>query len=249
MKDVPGIASAKGVFDIFIPGAFLLIHVIALIGTSGGSDAVVGSGATVLTSNSLLAIAAFVCFGYLMGVLLRLLKTETADRLSGHFCSFFTRKRWPEGQRYLTEEFPYFGYLEDVACHRLSPDECVFFRKVWLPRAAARGNRQFFNHCKIIINAVDERSGAEALAAEAMTRYVSSMFYALCCCFVLVLAMLVISPSVVLAAILGAYLTAIFIILRNLRLLRFKEAEAVFSATYHNHAVGRVDVDGNWRSG
>lgn len=237
MRDVPGIASARGVFDIFIPGAFLLLHVIAVLALCFPSDPDVQRSFAALRSNSLLAVTSFVCFGYLMGVLLRLLKTETADRFSGYFCELLTRRKWPDGRQYLREDFPYHAYLGFVASQRLPVAAAEFFESVWRPRATPRGNRQFFNHSKVLVNAIDERSGAELAAAEAMTRYVSSMFYALSVAIMLVVIMLWVSRSNVLLGVLAAYLLAVVIILRNLRLLRFKEAEALFSATFFNSKV------------
>jgi hypothetical protein len=247
MKDIPGIGTAKGVFDIFVPGVFLLLHVVAFIVLCAGSDPFIRNLTNSSMSSTLLTTAAFVCFGYLVGVLLRLLKTEMPDKLSGLFCAFLWRKSRAEGHTtYLKEPFPFFEYLKHVTSKKLPPDAHLFFMDCWSPCAdkSKSGNRQFFNYCKLIINAEDERSGTEVYAAEAMTRYVSSMFYALLGAMVLTILMAISLSSTVLYFIAVAYVFAVLVILWNLRLLRFKEAEAIFAVTFHNHRTGKSSISG-----
>jgi hypothetical protein len=254
MQDVPSVGSARGVFDIFVPGAFLLLHLLALLTLCYPSQTVVNTAREAGKTGAVLAITVFVCFGYLIGVLLRLIKTEAADKLSGQLCAALPvakrhdepaeqlKARREQWRRQLREPFPYFSYLEDVSAHKLPSDVKVFYDAHWKPRRDAAGNRQFFNHCKVIVNAVDKRSGAEAAAAEALTRYVSGMFYALSCCLVILVAAAAMMSSAVPLLLAGTYVVALLIILRTLRLLRFKEAEAILTATYHNYCKGTIFV-------
>ena len=243
MKDIPSIGTARGVFDIFVPGVFLLLHLIVTAACIANAVPAVRTAVQPLVDNVALSAAAFVCFGYLVGMLLRLLKTKWPDKLSGRFILFCLGKRWPEGHPFLRERFPYFAYLRYLAEKKLPPETLEFYKRAWLPRVEATGNRQFFNFCKVVVNAVDERSGVEAYRAEAITRYVSSMFYALVSSAVLVALLALIMPCACLWGVVILYVAAALLILHNLRFLRFKEVEALFTVTYYNDRIAKFSFE------
>ena len=232
MKDIPGIGITRGVFDIFVPGVFLLVHIVGVLAPSFAPGTDIGDMVTPFSSNPVLAAAAFVCFAYLIGMLLRLLKTGIPDRLSTCILRLSFRRSW-RARVFLSGRFPYFSYLRHVAGTKLPPKAHQFYKKFWLPHSCKNDNRQFFNYCKAIVNAADARSGAEAYAAEATTRYVSSMFYALFTSMLLVCISAGCYRSWLLLGVAVVYAAAMLVILRNLRLLRYKEAEALFAATFY----------------
>ncbi len=236
MTEVPSVGGTRGIFDIFVPGAFLFLNITGIVylwPTTGGDTKQL---ITAVASQAIPGLAVLVCFGYLLGILLRLLKTRAPDRWSGYFGWLISKIKFKDGRAYL-EEFPYFEHIKEVATNKLPGDAKEFYCEFWGKREAA-GNREFFNYCKTIINAVDKRSALEVYAAEALTRYVASMFYALLISLILVLTAALVIPARELFVLASAYLLAIVIILRHLRFIRIKEVETVFVATLQNYSSG-----------
>jgi heme/copper-type cytochrome/quinol oxidase subunit 4 len=183
-----------------------------------------------------------IVFGYLIGMLLRLFRTEPADNWSAMWIRFF--RRMPNKKELdVTEEFPYIGWLGEVCKGYLTPGAYGFYREFWLPRKRAGQNRQFFNFCKTLINSVDERASAEIAAAETFSRYISAMLYALVLACILIFIAIVCQflwvgqPTLTLWAILIAYHFAIVVILNYFRHMRIKEVELVFAASLQNRAI------------
>jgi hypothetical protein len=249
MNGVPGVGGTRGIFEIFVPGAFLFLNMIG-VGYVWMKvqkipfDESVGKVAT----QPVLVLTVLVCFGYLLGIVLRLLKTRWPDKLSGYFlwlfchlpCSNIRKERAKD----FLEEFPYFAYIESVATGKLGEDAKKFYQHFWKPRSTDENNspyfdRQFFNYCKTFINALDPGSASEIYAAEALSRYVASMFYALVISSCLVLIAALATPWRELLIFPCTYFMAIIVILRNLRLLRDKEVEIVFAATRLNYSSGK----------
>jgi hypothetical protein len=233
MNEVPSVGGTRGIFEIFVPGAFLLLNItwVAYVWPTTAGD--IRQFITTIASQAVPGLAVLVCFGYLLGIVLRLLKTRVPDRWSGYFGWLLTEIMGQNGKPYL-EEFPYFTHIEKVAKHKLPEDAHHFYCQFWGKRAAG-DNREFFNYCKTIINAVDQRSAAEVYVAEALTRYVASMFYALLASFILALAAAAATSSRAWLVLACAYFVAIIVILRHLRFLRVKEVETVFAATLRNY--------------
>jgi hypothetical protein len=215
VKDIPGVGTARGIFEIFVPGAFLLLNIIFVMYIWPTTGIQVKQFITTVASNSVLGIAVLVCFGYLLGVILRLLKTRAPDRWSGYFGWLISMLKRKNGN-YFLEEFPYFTHIEKVAGSRLPEDAEKFYRDFWGLRATG-GNREFFNYCKTMINAIDERSASEVFAAEALTRYIASMFYALLASLSLIGAAWIATSSRELLVLVCIYVLAIIIILWHLR--------------------------------
>jgi hypothetical protein len=113
-------------------------------------------------------------------------------------------------------------------------------------------NRQYFNFCKAIVSSQDSIAGAELYAAEAMSRYIAGMLYALLTAFGLMAFTAAASLAagrwpILLAPILTvAYGFAIVGILGRYRFMRIKEVELLFAACYRNRAVfAEVHADGH----
>ena len=95
---VPAIGEQKGIFEIFVPGGFLLLNI------AGMSLTFLQKKYVALSIKSLsglgvgglgISIIIIICFSYLFGMLVRLLMTETPDKVSAwyHRCSTKRAKR------------------------------------------------------------------------------------------------------------------------------------------------------------
>ena len=245
--DLPRIGGAKGVFDVFVPGLFLWLNLIGLLYLWPWSDETVKSAIEKsATTNLPPAITLSIVFGYLIGVLLRLLRCGRVDRISALWLRMFSRgaRKNPEKRGvykpFAVEPFPYFKWIEYL-CEHCYPEALDFFRNNWKPAAPSasdvRINRQFFNFRKNLINSQGGARAVEIYAAEALTRYMAGMFHAL---FVAAIAVIMTCVFRLLKGqsvgglllIALAYLLATACILRNFRLIRLKEVEVVFAADF-----------------
>jgi hypothetical protein len=183
---------------------------------------------------------AAIAFGYLIGVLLRLVRADPIDSLSAWWLKTFSSKirdKNGELKRWVTNEFPYIGWIEDVCNKYLPPENFSFYKEVWEKRGNNKKNKQFFNYCKMLINSEDERCASEIYADEAFTRYIAEMFCALAVSTILLLPTTLIKAIYdpiwyVLFIILILYITSMALILKNFRTIRIKEVENVFAATF-----------------
>ncbi|HNW74279.1 MAG TPA: hypothetical protein PKN44_11685 [Bacteroidales bacterium] len=233
MNGVPSIGGTRGIFEIFIPGAFLLLNITFVVHTFIVKENDFSDIVNTISVQPVPGLIILVCFGYLLGVLLRLLKTPFVDTLSGRFNSVFFYQTGSEDSRICKEAFPYFEYISKLSKTNLPDIAHTFYGHFWGKFKRDNGNREFYNYCKTIINAIDARSSSEIYAAEALTRYVTSMFYALTVSLPFVLAASFISLYFLLFVF--AYLISMAIILKNLRFLRVKEVEIVFVASMKNY--------------
>ncbi|MCP4134552.1 MAG: hypothetical protein GY754_26495 [bacterium] len=266
---VPGIGETRGLFEIFIPGLFLLINLAGMVYLflfiHSDIPAVneIKTGFDSLVNQAGILILLIICFGYLMGMILRLFMAERPDRLSAWYHRTFNKKEsiksdGPSEPRFIEkfkEKFPYIGTMgEDIRSNfknAVDKDQFDsiydFYRKVWEPRKIEdRGNRRFVNFCKIIIND-DKASVVEINAAEATNRYLSGMFYSLVLSFFSILLLDIIlfaeglffgretaGYGILLAILLLVYSAAVWGIISRFRFIRIKEALLVFDATYKN---------------
>jgi hypothetical protein len=107
----------------------------------------------------------------------------------------------------------------------------------------SKKNKQFLNLCKVAISK-DRSLAAEVYTAEALTRYVACMFYALVVAAVLSASIAALNLACGLAGrasftaatgagvTCSAYLLAAWLIVKNLRFVRIKEVETLFYACY-----------------
>jgi len=238
--NIPTIGGTRGIFEIFIPGVFLLVNIGGAFYLLPYTDQATKDSLLTAISNPVLGLIIIICFGYLLGILLRLFRMEIPDNLSAWWLKTFSRKaRVGKGQYklYATEDFPYIGWMEQVCKEYLPPEAMQFYKKEWVNRKRDGRNKQFFNFSKILIASCDERAASEVYAAEALTRYIAGMFYALSMAILLIGLALVwnfsltgqVSSGPVI--ILGFYFLAILVIIQNFRRIRIKEVEVVFSAS------------------
>ncbi len=242
--NIPTIGGSRGIFEIFVPGTFLLLNLSIIVYmfpfTDNETRRLIAAGASSPASALIIAIS----FGYLMGVLLRLFPIDFPDKLSANWLRLFTRPEHPKETRlWATEAFPYIGWIGESSDLFLFPGAKNFYDKTWGNRKLLGQNKQFFNFIKVVISSIDEKAANEIYAAEALSRYISGMFYALSFSFLLMLITILISWAVN-GQILGglifiavAYLFAMIAILARLRFIRIKEVEAVFAASFKNKGI------------
>lgn len=244
--NIPTVGGARGIFEILVPGVFVLVNLVAVIYwlpfTDNETIGLIVAG----VSNPLLSLVIAVILGYLIGVILRSFRVGMADRLSGKWLQRFSRAARKEDgtfELYAIEEFPYIGWIGNRFRQTLPPKALDFYDRVWAPRKIKGRNRQFFNFCKAVILSAGDQYASEIYAAEAMSRYVAGMLYALIFVFSLILLTTILrflflgEIVTLLVIILLAYLAAIAAILANFRFIRMKEVETVFTASYVHRSL------------
>lgn len=253
--NIPTIGGARGIFEIFVPGTFLLLNLGLVVYLFPFIDdetkRLIAAGA----SSPVIALVIAVVFGYLIGVLLRLFRTSIPDRLSAAWHRrFYRRARRSNGEPelWISEQFPYIGWIGEECKRYLPPKALDFYNKTWAPRSREGQNREFFNFCKIMMtSSADERSSDEIYCAEAFSRYISGMFYALIVSISLMLATVILRFFVLgqvmtgMVIILCAYLIATGVIIKYFRFMRIKEVGTVFAASFkHRCLFGFVEGEG-----
>ena len=202
------------------------------------SDPVRGQLVSLYTNASAFLLAS-ITLSYLLGVVLRLLRSELPDRLSARFIRIFDRRTYGgvnNKNRYAYERFPFTQCMRTVCEDLMPPDVLQFYETVW----ARHDSTHFFNLCKLVVASEDPKAAQELYSAEALCRHISGMFYALTASLAAVLSVHIAvwisrgSPSFVLTLIVFVYIIAIVVILSNFRFMRLKEVETVFAASYRN---------------
>jgi hypothetical protein len=244
---IPTIGGARGIFEILVPGMFLLVNLGVVVYLLPFIDVETRDLIAACVTEPVVAVVIGVVFGYLIGLLLRLLQPAGPDRLSAAWLGRRYRRARKQGGKiplYISERFPYIGYLGGMCRQRIcSSDVLDFYKKTWAPRRRRGQNLEFFNFCKAMILSEDERSASEIYAAEAFVRYMSGMFYALVAAFCMILVTFVVRwvdvgrPMAGLIIMLCTYLLAIGMILRSFRFIRIKEAQTVFAASFKNRSI------------
>jgi hypothetical protein len=236
---VPAVGGARGVFEIFVPGAFLFLNLVTTTYLwPFTSDPVRDQLASLYTNTSAFLLAS-ITLGYLLGVILRLLRSEMPDRLSAGFLRLTDRSTYggeTDKNRWSYERFPFTRWQRTVCKDRMPPGVLHFYETVW----ARRDSGHFFNLCKLIVACEDPKAAEEVYSSEALCRHISGMFYALTASLAAMLSVEIAiwvsrgSPSFVVTFVALVYLVAIVVILSNFRLMRLKEVGTVFAASYRN---------------
>lgn len=250
MDTIPSVGGARGIFEIFVPGVFLLVNVAGAIYLLPSSDDTSRKQLAAIAASPALALLVAVPFGFLAGVVLRLLRTEVPDRTSALFLRFYdsnARGGARKGNQYAHERFPYTGWLEIVVerGNGFPPTVRDFFSSVWKDR----NSRAFINFCKVVVSAEDPAAGADIYSAESLSRYISGMFYALATASA-ILVLLGISRmvagvglGVAVPVAVVAYVAGLVAILANFRFIRIKEVETIFAAAFKNRHLFSASED------
>ena len=238
MNNIKTIGGAGGIFHIFVPGVFLLLNFVGGVYLFPLTGEETRRQILDVFGNPALSLIITISFGYLIGVVLRIFRSELADRWSAKLLRLYdknARKPRYDGNLYAYEGFPYTEWVGQL-CQRLPEDVLKFYEETW----SSKKNKTFLNFCKVLIISEDERAANEIYAAESLCRYISGMFYALLVASILLLFVLVSDllidhrTNAALAGLLVSYVVAIIGILSNFRFMRLKEVQTVFAAAYKN---------------
>ena len=133
MRTVPTVGGGKGIFELFVPGAFLLLNL-------GGAALFLDPGAKAINDprvevflSPIVAAIVIISFGYLLGIVLRIVRVGYADRASTRVIGF---SRWIRGVKpvdpvYLRESFPFIESM-GIRCHRDYPTQVAeYYDEVW----------------------------------------------------------------------------------------------------------------------
>jgi hypothetical protein len=241
--NIPAIGGTRGIFEIFIPGVFLLLNLGMAVFLFPFLDPETKQLLENGVNNSGLIIAVLACFGYLIGVILRLFQADALDRLSSGWMLRFQRKTnlaFNQYRLWAAENFPYVGWIGEVTTRYLPEEAQKFYKDTWAKRRLDGSNKQYYNYCKVLIASKDINAAAEIYAAESLTRYIVGMYYALTFSFVLIAAVIITrliylhTSTTGLLILLVAYLLAILAIVSRFRYVRTKEVEVVFAACFKN---------------
>jgi hypothetical protein len=253
MDKIPGIGGARGIFEIFIPGIFLLVNTVAVVYFLPITDEATNAHLQALLTDPAKVLLVIIPFGYLAGVTLRLLHAEYADGASAWFLRHFNKSAQGgecDTTRYAYEAFPYTRWLGTVCTCYLPRAALDFYEAVWV----GQSSQQFINFCKILVSTADPAAGAEIYAAESLARYISGMFYALGVAWGLlvglVLWLILGTPATVplgISVLIVVYSVGLGIILNAFRLIRLKEVETVFAASFKNRHLFWAEPNEAWR--
>ena len=123
--NIPTIGGTRGIFEIFVPGVFLLLNIGGVLYLSPFIDQNTKDLLLSASSSPVLGLVIAICFGYLIGILLRLLPVDLADNLSAGWLRRFSRAA-TKGKKHETlfasEAFPYIEYMEETSRHVLCLD-------------------------------------------------------------------------------------------------------------------------------
>ncbi len=261
--DITAIGTARGIFEIFIPGLFLILNTVAviyaLLGRNIADDFFGGS------AENWVILAVLFFLSYLAGTIIRLFKTDIVDTCARWWlrnCPW--RRRAAKSGDCVDEEFPYIKWLGATHTFPLgksAPEIQAlneFYGKLWEPQAEGMDNRvqklAFFNFCKSMINSRCERSANEIYTAEALSRFLTGMFYSLIFSLMVILAGIYASFIIELiqplngliqrlsrdalpliltfGALFLLYLALVMVILTHYRFIRIREVSIVFNATF-----------------
>jgi hypothetical protein len=237
MDRIPAIGGTRGIFEILIPGVFLLLNLLAAAHQLPATAPQAGILQDNMESSLAVSGVVLLTFGYLLGVLLRILRSDAADTASALFLRIFLKRGrgMPSDKNQFTrEKFPY----QD--CIRIGdwlPNGAKeFYRTFWTVHDEG-ARKRFLNFCKLVITVSSEKSAAEIYAAESLSRFISSMFYGLLIATTAWMAVVAVNSTAGFQCLVGAYLMAIVAILRNYRLIRLKEVETIFTIAYVNREL------------
>lgn len=236
----------KGIFDIFVPGLFLLINLIVIICILPLSDNEIKKFISSYLGNPLVSFVIIASFAYLIGVILRLFPVGLTDKISQYWIKKFHKgaanedgsfKLWAE------EPFPYIKWIGFICKNNYPSKVYEFYEKIWAPMKREQHTTNFFNLIKVIINSNNEKSSIEIYSAEHLTRYMSGMFYALSLAIIALFFTIIINILYLgkinweLIIILFIYTYAIKTIISRIRFVRIKEVETVFAASFANAEI------------
>lgn len=191
------------ILSTLIPGSFVLLNLIVAVCYLANWEVMGG----IFNDNKYFVILLFFCFAYLIGIILKLLKVQKADRKSAEFLVKRRLKKWKKKIKkikkkrtdesviqkkidkiknrklpsYLTDEFPFIKWIGVVADKKLPSGAKIFYAEFWKPyiRNRKESNRDFFNLCKTLILEHSTQFAQSIFNMESEVRYVASMYYSM----------------------------------------------------------------------
>lgn len=161
-------------FGILVPGTYLAgAIVLAVAGTLELLD--MQGHSTIfkfVKENAGLSATSFFFIAYLFGIVARMTPPDYLDRLSTIYLRHIRGKNDPASEPEISDPFPYHRFLE----RRLEDSglACVTdFMEKHNPEYASPRNYQFFNYCKLLIDARNEALSKQWQQIEALIRFLS----------------------------------------------------------------------------
>lgn len=136
--NIPTIGGARGIFEIFIPGTFLLLNLSVVAYLFPFIDDETKALITAGASNEVAVLVVAVSFGYLIGLLLRLFRPALPDRLSGVWLRTLNHRARQNNSEFAVlarEDFPYFDWIGEVCERFLPPRLGIFMTGLGLSRS------------------------------------------------------------------------------------------------------------------
>lgn len=229
-------------FGIIIPGAFLLLNILAFIPLS---EFGIDTSTTIFDKkNSAVNITVFLILSYVTGFSLRLINPDLIERLTFYFrvpwllCYSFiqARKKSVAYCPYLKfqlkiyrETFPYIDWFYNYYL-KMSPYSLnQFYKKIYLQEFHKNKDlmtgRIFINQCKLYVRMKSIELNDELMFREGLVRFLSGMS-----CALLICAGIVIYHNPDKLIVFYIYIVMFFLFARKLRYIRFKEVGMILTA-------------------
>lgn len=182
--EIPKIANTKGIFEIFIPGTFLIVNMMGsfILFFHSHIDTNLNDQSFLVKflMNPVFCTIILICFGYLAGIVLRLLRPEMPERWSKFYHSKIHKKYANNDITFFDSEFPYLEWFDYLFKNRNYPEEYKStFERIWCSGIGIPHKKHFFNFYKLLVCFHDKDVAEEIFSAEAVSRYNVGMFYAL----------------------------------------------------------------------
>ena len=256
--EVPKLANTKGIFEIFIPGTFLLLNFLGIfVVLFYPTFKTLFDSCNFPTNflfNPLFGTVFIICFGYLAGIVLRFMRPEIPEYWSQKYNLKFSKKVKENDSTLLNSNFPYLEWFNYLFQNNQYPSKyTAHFIKIWAEGLNVKHKKQFFNFYKLLICFNDKEATDEIYSAESISRYNVGIFYALVISIIsLLTALVIVSLSALtpykfvsltilpeftflLLILIVIYSLSLIIVIRNFRLIRMKEVETVIVASVKNY--------------
>ena len=197
----------RGFFEVFLPGLFLLLHVLLLVYCAAPTGPAGAFVSQFSRSDFAIISAIGLPLGYVLGLAMRLGRTSYADKVSGWMVLILPsgRRLYASADKWWAnssikkqiarddptkpthrEGLPYPSFMMARVSKSLPPKARSFYELVWLEQPStpdeqryARINLFRFNFFKELVASVDSQAASDMFAAEMMVRHAAHMCYAL----------------------------------------------------------------------
>lgn len=134
MNGIPRIGGVSGIFDVFVPGLFLLFNFgIFLYFFPYLTEETLNQIKSAFSHPTLIILIS-ISLGYLLGVILRISRVKAADKWSGRFLRIYSkncRRKASRSNLYCHSKFPYIGWIGVICQRSMSNDVLEFYYDYW----------------------------------------------------------------------------------------------------------------------